>query len=360
MDDLRAVLDAVGSERAALIATQHAGLMAMLFASTYPERTSALVLDQAFARRFRADDYPIGMPESSIDQSFQWLLDAWGTGAYVDLVAPDKAGDPQLRTWAAKLERHSASPSAAAAMIRMLRGVDARQILSSIRVATLVIHRKEGRVPVDHGRFLAEHIPGARYLEVPGSTQVWPFADDRLEIMDEVEEFLTGVRPTHEPDRVLATILFTDIVDSTKQAAERGDRAWRELLGRHRELVRRQLERHRGREVATTGDGFLATFDGPARAVRCAAALVDTSRPLGIEIRTGLHTGEIELMGGGDVGGIAVHIGARVSALAGSGEVLVSSTVKDLIAGSGIEFEDRGEHALKGVPGEWRLFAVRS
>jgi class 3 adenylate cyclase len=358
MDDLRAVLDAVGSERAALVASLHAGPMAMLFASTYPERTSALVLVEAFARGTRAHDYPFAMPERLVDAAVQFVLDNWGTGVALDLAAPDKAGDAQMRSWYARYERNSVSPSAAAVMSRMLLGVDVRGVLPSIRVPTLIVHRKDGRfVRVDHGRFLAEHISGARYLEVPGSDQLWWSADDRFELMDEVEEFLTGVRPTHEPDRVLATILFTDIVGSTEQAAERGDRSWRELLGRHRQLVRRQLERYRGREVATTGDGFLATFDGPARAVRCAAALVDTSRPLGIEIRTGLHTGEIELMGD-DVGGIAVHIGARISALAGSGEVLVSSTVKDLIAGSGIEFDDRGSHELKGVPGEWRLFAV--
>lgn len=359
MDDLRAVLDSVGSERAALISLGDGGPMSMLFASTYPERTSALVLMESSARMLRAPDYPVGISERSVETAVEFIHEKWGTGADVDWIAPEKAGDTQFRATIAKSTRQIASPGTAAAMRRMLYEIDLRQILPSIRVPTLVLHRQEGKwIRVGHGRYLAEHIPSARYMELPGANQTLVWADDRDEILDEVEEFITGVRPIHEPDRVLATVLFTDIVDSTRQVADRGDRAWKELLQRHRGVVRRQLERHRGREVATTGDGFLATFDGPARAIRCASAIVEASRPLGVEVRTGLHTGEIELMGS-DVGGISVHIGARVSALATSGEVLVSSTVKDLVAGSGIEFDDRGEHTLKGVPGEWRLFAVR-
>jgi len=359
MDDLRAGLEAVGSERAAILATLDGGVMAMLFASTYPERTSALVLLDCWARMARVPDYPIGVPQHVIDAAVDFYDENWGTGAQLDFLSPDQAGDTELRRALAKFERQAASPGAAAAMRRMVLEVDVRHVLPSIQVPTLVLQHADGRVVrVGHGRYLAEHIPGAQYVELPGS-DAGAWGQDLEPILDEIEEFLTGVRPLAQADRVLATVLFTDVVDSTKHAATRGDRAWRNLLERHRDLVRRQLERHRGREVNTAGDGFLATFDGPARAIHCASAIIQGSRALGVEIRAGLHTGEVELMGD-DVGGIAVHIGARVSALAGSGEVLVSSTVKDLVAGSGIEFEDRGSHELKGVPGEWRLYAVRS
>ena len=360
MDDLRVVLDAVGSEQATIIAPGESGAMAMLFASTYPERTSALVLLNCYARLARAPDYPFGMPERVIQGTVEWAEKNWGTGGQIDWWAPTHSGDSEMRELVAKFERQAASPGTAAAMRRMLVDLDVRPVLPSIQAPTLVLHHADNRyVRVGHGRYLAEHIPGARYVELPGADWV-PFnARERDEIFDEVEEFLTGVRPAPQADRVLATVMFTDVVESTKHAAEQGDQAWREMLERHRELVRRQLKRHRGREVGTTGDGFLATFDGPARAIHCAGAIIQGSRAIGVEIRAGLHTGEVELMGD-DVGGIAVHIGARVSSLADSGQVLVSSTVRDLVAGSGIVFEDRGEHALKGVPGEWRLFAVRS
>jgi class 3 adenylate cyclase len=358
MDDLRAVLDAVESERAAILGWGDSGPMAMLFAATYPDRTSALVLADTYARLVRAPDYPIGMPQRLIDWTLNFNEATWGTGEQNYWFAPDMNDD--LRAELARYERHAASPGYSAAVRRSVFELDVRHVLPSIQVPTLVLHHTDGvGVRVGHGRYLAEHIPGARYVELPGADSTMVAGPDREQILDEIEEFLTGVRPVPAVDRILATVLFTDVVDSTKHAAERGDRAWRELLERHRELVRRQLERHRGREVVTTGDGFLATFDGPARAIQCAGAIIQGSRALGMEIRAGLHTGEVELMGE-DVGGIAVHIGARVSALAGSGEVLVSSTVKDLVAGSGIEFEDRGAHELKGVPGEWRLFAVRS
>lgn len=357
MDDLRAVLEAVGSERAALLAWAHSGPIAMLFASTYPELTSALVLVDCWARLARAPDYPIGMPQRLIDAAVDFTEKVWGTAAQLDVVAPDLAGNTELRQALARYQRQAASPGAAAAMSRMLFEVDVRHVLPSIQVPTLVLQHADSRLArVGHGRYLAEHIPGARNIEFPGSGPIF-LGQDREEQIDEIEEFLTGVRPVPQADRVLATVLFTDVVDSTMHAATRGDRAWRDLLERHRDLVRRQLERHRGREVNTTGDGFLATFDGPARAIHCASAIIQASRALGVEIRAGLHTGEVELMGS-DVGGIAVHIGARVSALAATGEVLVSSTVKDLVAGSGIQFDDRGAHTLKGVPGEWHLFAV--
>ena len=357
MDDLRAVLEAVGSERAALLAWAQGGPIAMLFASTYPELTSALVLDDCWARLARAPDYLIGLPQRLIDAAVDFTEKVWGTAAQMDVFAPELAADTELRQSVARYQRQVASPGAAAAMSRMTFEVDVRHVLPSIQVPTLVLHHADSRAArVGHGRYLAEHIPGARYIELPGSGPAF-IGRDREEQIDEIEEFLTGVRPVPQADRVLATVLFTDVVDSTMHAAARGDRAWRDLLERHRELVRRQLERHRGREVNTTGDGFLATFDGPARAIHCASAIIQASRALGVEIRAGLHTGEVELMGS-DVGGIAVHIGARVSALAATGEVLVSSTVKDLVAGSGIQFDDRGAHTLKGVPGEWHLFAV--
>lgn len=294
-----------------------------------------------------------------IDANVEFIEKNWGTGAQMEWLAPDDWADPEVRAAAARYERQVASPGAAAAIRRMVNEIDVRHVLPSIRVPTLVIHHTDNRYArVAHGRYLAEKIPSARYVELPGYNWAPNNAKDRDLILDEIEEFLTGARPSPQADRVLATVLFTDVVDSTRHAVERGDRAWRDLLERHRDLVRRQLERHRGREVNTTGDGFLATFDGPARAIQCASAIVQGSRALGVEIRAGLHTGEIELMGS-DVGGISVHIGARVSALAGSGEVLVSSTVRDLVVGSGIEFDERGSHQLKGVPGEWRLYAVK-
>ena len=271
--------------------------------------------------------------------------------------APSRADDPQLKEWGARWERLGASPGAAVALLRMNMEIDIRHALPAIRVPTLILHRTgDQALPVMDSRYMAEQIPGAKYVELPGMDHIW-FVGDADAILNEVQEFLTGVRPGPEPDRVLATVLFTDIVGSTQRAAELGDRRWRDLLDSYYALSRRELGRFRGREIKTMGDGFLATFDGPARGIRCACAISDSVGQLGLAIRAGLHTGECEMMGD-DVGGIAVHIGARVATEATAGEVLVSSTVKDLVAGSGLQFEDRGSHALKGVPEEWRLFAV--
>ncbi len=352
MDDVRAVMDAVGSERAALFGISEGGPMSVLFAATYPERTSALVLYGAYAR------HPAQGLTTEQRQPFQDAMErSWGQGTAMGMFAPSRAEDHQFKQWWARFERLGASPGAAVAILRMAVEIDIRHVLPTIRVPTLILHRAEERVlPVEEARYMAEHIPGAKYVELPG-TDHCEWVGDSDAILDEIQEFLTGVRPAPEPDRVLATVLFTDIVGSTQRAAELGDRSWRDLLDSYYALARKELDRFRGHEIKTTGDGFLATFDGPARGIRCACAISGSLGQLGIAIRAGLHTGECEMMGE-DVGGIAVHIGARVAAEATAGEVLVSSTVKDLVAGSGIRFEDRGPHALKGVPEEWRLFAV--
>jgi class 3 adenylate cyclase len=358
MDDVRAVLDAAGSQRAALFGPSEGGPMSALFAATYPQRTSALILYGSFASTIRDAGYPWAMDPKERDKVIQAISDRWGQGTYVELLAPSLAGDERFRNWWARLERLGASPGAAMALRRMNGQIDIRQTLSAIRVPTLVLHRSgDLDTSIEEGRYLAAHIPGARFVDLPGADHL-PWVGDQDTLVDEVQEFLTGTRPAAEPDRVLATVVFTDIVASTERAAELGDRRWRDLLFSHHAIVRRELERFRGREVKTVGDGFLATFDGPARAVRCACAIRDGVGELGLSIRAGLHTGECELIGD-DVGGIAVHIGARVAATARAGEVLVSSTVKDLVVGSGIQFVDRGSHRLKGVPGSWRLFAVQ-
>ncbi len=357
MEDVRSVMDAAASERTALLGDAEGGQMAMLFAATYPERVSALVLTNTSARQLRDVDYPWGLPARSVAPYLGQLETKWGTGALVDIMAPSLAHDVRFRRWSARYERLSLSPGAVTAMYRVQFERDLRSVLPTIWVPTLVLHRVGNQhIRVGHGRYLGEHIPGAKYVELAGDEHYFNAGD--IEVMlGEIEEFLTGVRTAPEIDRVLATVLFTDIVGSTERAATLGDRAWHALLDTHHGIVRRELERHRGREVNTVGDGFLATFDGPARAIRCACAIRDGVRPLGIEIRAGLHTGECELMDE-DVGGIAVHIGARVGATASPSEVLVSSTVKDLVAGSGLRFVERGVHSLHGVPGEWRLFAV--
>ena len=359
MDDVVAVMDAAGSERAALIAGLASGFMAMTFAATYPERTSALVLVDCYPRFAVAPDYPWGGTGEERARRLDVVRERWGTGLLLDEFAPSVAGDSYLRRVWSRYERVSVSPGSALAMVRMMNETDIRHVLPTIRVPTLVMNRAGAmRIPSAHSRYIAERIAGARYVEVPGIDNLM-WAGDQEAVAAEIQAFITGVRPAPEPDRVLATVLFTDIVDSTKLASELGDRRWREVLGRHDAAVRSELERFRGRQIKNTGDGVLATFDGPARAIRCAAAIGMAVRPLDLEIRAGLHTGEIELSGE-DVQGIAVHIGARVAAMARSGEVLVSSTVKDLVAGSGLDFEDRGAHAIKGVPGEWRLYAVKS
>jgi pimeloyl-ACP methyl ester carboxylesterase len=355
MDDVRAVMDAAGSQRAAIFGSSEGGLMSVLFSATSPERIEALITLAIYATRLRSPDYPWAPKPEARAVEIEEIERTWGGEMDISNLAP--SADEAFKRRAVAYLRRSASPGAAVALLRMNSQIDVREVLPTIRVPTLVLQRVDDRdVNVEEGRWIARQIPGAKYVELPGDEHlIW--AGDVDAVVDEVEEFLTGRRPVHEPDRVLATVLFTDIVGSTERATEVGDRRWRELLDQHHSLVRRQLERFDGREVDTAGDGFLATFDGPARAIRCADSLRVGVRALGLEIRAGLHTGECEVVGDG-VRGIAVHTGARVAALAGTGEVLVSSTVKDLVAGSGIEFEDRGTHELKGVPGEWRLYAV--
>jgi class 3 adenylate cyclase len=357
MDDVRTVMDAAGVERAALLGTHEGGQMAMLFAATYPERTSALILLNTCARHLRDVDYPWGLPADRVAPMLQRTEEAWGSGGVVDIVAPSVAHDERFRGWFARYQRQGMGPRTARIMQAAYLQRDLRGVLASIRVPTLVLHRAGNRhIRVGHGRYLAEHISGAKYVELPGEDHLIIVGDTEA-LLGEIEEFLTGVRPLPESDRVLATILFTDIVTSTERAADFGDRRWKDLLDQHDTLIRRQLERHRGRLVKNTGDGILATFDGPARAIRCARAIVTGVKSLGIEVRAGLHTGEIELRGD-DVTGIGVNIAARVMDAAGPGEVVVSSTVKDLVAGSGLRFADRGVHELRGVSGGWRLFAV--
>jgi class 3 adenylate cyclase len=305
----------------------------------------------------RTDDYRAGWPLKLFEEILVGTETTWGTDAVAGWVNPSAAQDETYRRWFGHMQRLAASPSSARDMMAGLRDLDIRDVLPSIQVPTLILHRAEETwVRVDHSRYLAEHIPGAKYIELPGADH-WPWMGDGDAVIDEIGEFVTGARPVREPERVLATVLFTDIVDSTRRAADLGDRRWRDLLEHHNRVVRQGLQRFRGLEVKTIGDGFLATFDGPARGIRCARAVVDELGRLGLGLRAGLHTGECEAMNG-DLGGVAVHIGARVAAKAQGGEVLVSSTVKDLVAGSEIDFQDRGEHELKGVPGRWRLFAV--
>jgi pimeloyl-ACP methyl ester carboxylesterase len=357
MDDVRAVLDAVGCERAALFGFSEGGLMSVLFAATYPERITALVLYGTFAKRIRSHDYPWAPTPEARRREIADLERNWADRMDLDQLAPSE--DDAFKRRLATYFRRSASPGAAVALLRMNTQIDVRDVLPSIQAPTLVLHRTHDRdVNVEEGRWIADRIPGAKYVELAGDAHtLW--AGDTDAVVDEIEEFLTGVRRGPEPDRVLATVLFTDIVGSTERASELGDRRWRELLEQHHAVVRRHIDRFQGREVDTVGDGFLAAFDGPARAVRCARAIGDALRELGIDVRAGLHTGECELVDD-KVAGVAVHTGARVAARAGPGEVLVSQTVKDLVAGSGIKFEERGEHVLKGVPGQWRLYAVSS
>jgi class 3 adenylate cyclase len=357
MDDLRIVLDAVGSQSAALVCASGGAFLGLPFAATYPERVAALVIIDGTARAARADDYPPWAPPELIQRAKDWLDEVWGTGRSLELLLPSRANDVAFCEWRARYERFAASPGTVTKMIDFLTTIDVRQVLPTITAPTLVLHRAGDRLWLPaHGRYLAEHIDGARYVELPGSDNVW-LGQDSDTLLEEIQEFLTGVRAPSEPDRVLTTILFTDIVGSTESAASFGGERWRELLDRHDAVIRRQLKRARGREIATTGDGFVASFDGPARAIRCAVAISEAMRPLGLQVRAGLHSGECEVRGN-DLGGLAVHIAARVAAAARAGEVLVSSTVKDLVAGSGIGFSDRGPHRLKGVPDEWRLYAI--
>jgi class 3 adenylate cyclase len=357
MDDVRSVLDAVGSREAALLGPSEGGPMAALFAATYPKRTTALILYGTFASTIRDADYPWTMDAEARRRIIQDMPLTWGRGSYVDLLAPSLAHDQRFRAWWARLERMGASPGAAMALREMNGQIDLRPVLSAIHVPTLVLHRSGDRdSAIEEGRYLASRIPGARFVELAGVDHL-PWVGDQDAVLGEVEEFLTGVRQEPEVDRVLATVLFSDMVQSTEHAAELGDRRWRNVLDNYLNVVRHEMARFRGREVDTAGDGFLAAFDGPARAIRCACTIREALRASGLAIRSGLHTGECEVMRDKLVG-IAVHIGARVAAEAEPGEVLVSSTVKDLVAGSGLRFIDRGIHALKGIPGEWRLFAA--
>ena len=353
MDDVRAVMDAAGMGKAALFGMSEGGPLAALFAATHPDRCGALALYGAFAR------FSSWIPTAEAFAAFLGYIDqGWGSGESLPYFAPSRQNDPAFKSWWGRFERLGGSPASVADLMRMNSQIDVSDIVSTIRVPTLVIHRTgDVTINVEGGRFLAKHIPGARYVELPGVDHLPFVGDNAADIADLIGEFLTGSRAPVAADTVLATVLFTDIVGSTEKAAELGDRRWRDLLDNHHATVRRNLLRFRGREIKTTGDGFLAAFDGPARGVRCACAIADEIRPLGIQVRAGLHTGECEVMGE-DFGGIAVHIGARVAGLAGPGEVLVSSTVKDLVAGSGLRFGDRGSQSLKGVPGEWRIFAV--
>jgi pimeloyl-ACP methyl ester carboxylesterase len=360
MDDVRAIMDAIGSESATLFGVSEGGPMSMLFAATYPERSRGLILCGAEVKEETTDDWPWGENtragfEESMDM--ERVLSRWGKGGGLAYFAPSRANDERLRELAGRLQVESASPHDAVAFMRMAFEIDVRHVAPAVKTPTLILHRVGDRVcHVENARWLADHIEGARYVELPGADHLpWIEGDD---ILDEMQEFLTGVREPAASDRMLATVLFTDVVGSTDRAREVGDRRWRDLLERHNDVIRRDLERFRGVEIDTAGDGFFATFDGPARAIRCARSIVENVRSsVGLDVRSGLHTGECELSGGA-VRGIAVHTGARVAAMAGAGEVLVSSTVKDLVAGSGIEFTDRGAHELKGIPGEWRLYAV--
>jgi pimeloyl-ACP methyl ester carboxylesterase/class 3 adenylate cyclase len=353
MDDIRAVMEAVGSGRAALLGASEGGTLSALFAATYPEQVEALIIYGSAAR------WADWLTEPTFDLMNDYFENAWGSGDFAAVIAPTLSEDEDFRRWFARLERLTATPGAARELMRWNAEIDVRAALPAITAPTLVLHRRgDMAAPIEGGRYLAEHIPGARFVEFPGDEH-YPFVGDVDRVVDEIEEFLTGERPRRTIDRALATVLFTDIVHSTERAAALGDRRWHDLLQRHDAAVRRELERFDGREIKRTGDGFLATFDGPARGVRCAAAIRDALAQLGLEVRSGLHTGECELFDH-DIGGIAVHIAARVNGLAGAHEVLVSGTVKDLVVGSEIEFAPRGEATLKGIPGRWPLFTVES
>jgi pimeloyl-ACP methyl ester carboxylesterase len=360
MHDVQAILDEVGSKRAALFGISEGGPMSLLYAATFPERTAALILYGTYAKRSRAPDYPYGWTDERWEQVLDNYERKWGTpeGVEIMLRAPSVAGNAEAERRMAAYYRASASPGAVLAIMKMNREIDVRGILSSIRVPTLILHRAAEHVSeIGHARYLAQHIPGAKLVELPGEDHV-PWIGDRDAIVVEVEEFLTGARQGPDPERVLATVLFVDIAGSTERAVALGDSAWRELLEAFQGKVREVLRQFRGREIDMAGDGFLAAFDGPARAIRCAGTIRDAVRALGIELRCGVHTGECERTGE-KLAGIAVHIGARVAALAEPGEILVSQTVRDLVAGSGLAFDERGASVLKGVPGEWRLFRAR-
>jgi class 3 adenylate cyclase/pimeloyl-ACP methyl ester carboxylesterase len=358
MDDVRAVMDAVGSKQAALLGVSEGGPLSILFAATYPERTLSLSIYGSYARRLWASDHPYGRTAADWEGVLQRLEREWGGPVAMDIFAPSVADDPQAQAAWANYLRQAASPGAALAIMRMNGEIDVRHVLPAVRVPTLIVHRKGDRLTyIEQARYLATHVAGARLVELEGDNHI-PWFGDTDALFGAIIDFLSASTQAPEPDRQLATVLFTDIVGATEKAAAVGDSEWRRLLERHHALVRRELVRFRGREVDTAGDGFLASFDGPARAVRCAQAIQSAVRDtLELDLRAGLHTGECEVMDG-KLAGLAVHIGARVAALAGPGEVLVSNTVKDLVAGSGLDFAERGQHVLKGVPGRWQLYSA--
>jgi class 3 adenylate cyclase len=362
MQNALAVMDAAGSERAAVFAPRDSSLEAILLAATYPDRVSELIFVNGTARMARAEDYPVGIPQRVLDRFLETNMEPDAVERGLDMLshfAPSVADDRAFRAWWNRAGNRGAGPATARLIDRVRVQADVRALLPLVSVPTLVLHRTDNAViRAGHGHYLSEHIRGAKYVELPGADDLY-WVGDTAEMLDEIEEFLTGARHGPEPDRVLATVVFTDIVGSTEHLAEVGDRRWRDVLDLHDTAVRRQLERFRGREIKMTGDGVLATFDGPARAVLCALAIRDAVGQFGLQVRAGVHIGEVEVRGD-DVGGMAVHIAARVAALAGPRQVLVSRTVLDIIVGSGIEATDHGEHVLKGVPGSWRLFAVEN
>lgn len=358
-DDLRAVMDAAGMERAALLGFSEGGTMALMFAASHPERTSALVLYGTWARLGWAEDYPDGLEERLL-RGLAAVVDHWGSGVGLSAWAPSRSEDAQLRAWWAQLQRTSASPAMARTLFASYPDLDARCLLPSIQAPALVLHRRDDHmVPLALGRYLADHLPHASLVELPGEDHLF-FVGDTDALLDETELFLTGAKPPQSTDRVVTTLLFTDVVGSTALAAELGDRRWRELLEGFKDTVQREVRRGGGRLVDFSGDGALAVFDGPARAIRCGEGLHRAVDPLGLALRVGVHTGEVEQLAGGDVGGLAVHLAARIMSQAGAGEVLVSSTVRDLVVGSGLTFVPRGTYSLKGIPGEWSLLVVKS
>ncbi|HLX93448.1 MAG TPA: adenylate/guanylate cyclase domain-containing protein [Puia sp.] len=359
MDDVRAVMDSVGSEKAALFGVSEGGPMSALFAATYPERTAALIMYGTYAKREWSPDYPWAPTPEQRQVFFEAIKSGWGGVVDLDTLAPSLINDERFKKWWSSYLRQSASPADALTLAKMNAEIDIRHILPSIRVQTLILHRTgDLDISVGGSRYMAAQIPNAKLVELPGNDHL-PWVGDTEGMLNEIEIFLTGELQMHEPNRVLATCLFTDIVGSTELAQSLGDNRWRNLLQSHNNMVRNQLLRHKGREIKTTGDGFLATFDGPARAARCACAIRDEVHVLGIEIRAGLHTGECEIIGN-DISGISVHIAARIMSKAVAGEVLCSGTLKDLVAGSGIKFEKKGPFSLKGIPGEWDIYSVFS
>jgi class 3 adenylate cyclase len=356
-EDVLTVMAAAGSERAVLVGSSEGGQLAIMVAAAHPERALGLVVHASYARVTRTDDYPFGYPERMSEAVIENIGHYWGSAELIDRVLPSAVGDQRRVEWLSHFVRRSASPGAAVAQFRMNIESDIRSVLPALRVPTLVLHAVDDRwILPENGRYLADHIPGARFVELPGADHL-PYGDHADVAADEIIEFATGAREPITPERVLATVLFSDIVSSTERAAELGDVRWRQLLELHDATVSRQIDRHRGRTVKTTGDGFLAVFDGPARAIRCAEAIRDATRSIGVPVRVGLHTGEIETRDH-DVAGLAVHIAQRVSALAGPEEILVSGVVPLLVAGSGLTFEDRGTHPLKGIPDTWQVLAV--